>query len=130
MSVLNLEGYESLNEVPKGDHPLRVTAAKMAKTQKGDDYLKLELAIVGDKYKGYKVYENLNIFNQNSEAQRIAREKLLNLLESLDLGKSIDTNDLSPLLNKVVTGKLKEDGQYARVASFKKWQDEPQGEVF
>ena len=130
MSVLDLDGYESLNGVPKGEFPVRVTGAKMAKTRNGDDYLKLEMSIVGDKFKGYKVYENLNIYNQNPSTQRIARERLLNLLESIGLGKSIDTNDLSPLLNKVVNARLKEDGEYAKVSYFKKWSEQPQGEVF
>jgi hypothetical protein len=130
MSTLDLSNYEASSGVPKGEFPVRVTSAKMKKSRNGDDYLNLEMAIVGDKFKGYKVYENLNIFNANQDAQRIAREKLVNLLESLELGKSIDTNDLTPLLNKVVKAKLKEDGEYAKVVNYKKHEEESKGEVF
>ena len=123
MSTLDLSNYEATSGVPKGEFSVRVTSAKMKKSRNGDDYLNLELSVVGDKYKGYKVYENLNIFNAN-------QEKLVNLLESMELSKAIDTNDLTPLLNKVVKAKLKEDGEYAKVVSYKKHEEEQKGEVF
>lgn len=130
MSTLDLSGYESSVGLPKGEFVMRLTSAKMKETRSGKEALNLEFSIVGPTHEKFKVYDTLNIFNDSDIAQKIAREKLVNLLECMNLEKSIDTNNLSPLLNKLVKAKIQEENGYARIKFFKKHEEESKGEDF
>lgn len=127
---LDLSSYESTAGVPRGRFPMRLTSARLRKTKAGDDALSVEFSIIGDKHKGYRVFESFNIFNKSEAAQRIAREKLVNLLESLELDKTLDLSDLQILLNKFVVGKLKQDGEYAKVVAYERYTEPETNEVW
>lgn len=120
MSELDLSGYNATQGSPKGEFTLRICSAKMKDTKAGPKALNLEMAVVGPTHAKAKVFEQFNIHNESQKAQQIAREKLVNLLESLDMEKKIDTSNLTPLLNKLVNAVLVHDENgYSKVKLFK-----------
>ncbi len=117
---LDLSGYNATQGSPKGEFTLRICSAKMKDTKAGPKALNLEMAVVGPTHAKAKVYEQLNIDNESEKARNIAREKLVNLLESLGMEKKIDRSNLQPFLNKLVNAVLVHDENgYSKVKLFK-----------
>ena len=44
--------------------------------QAGNDYLKVELSVTGEKYAGWKVRKNFNLWYQHADAQKQARSEV------------------------------------------------------
>ena len=129
--MLDLSGYDAQQGSPKGEFTMRLCAAKMRETKAGPKALNLEFAVVGPTHAKAKVYESLNIYNNSVVAQKIAREKLVNLLECLDMEKSIDPENLTPLLNKLVNAVLVHDDRgYSKVKFFKVATEQENGEEY
>lgn len=114
---------EASSGKPKGEFNLRICEAKQKKSQAGNDYISLKLAIVGKKFSKFPVFENFVLNNE------IARGRFSDLLDKAGVDRKFD--DLSVLLNKMVGAKIihDKDGN-CKIDSFKIATEEESGEEF
>ncbi len=80
--------------IPPGEYPMMVTGSEMRKTAKGDDMYVMEYTVIDGQYAGRKVFEYLNLYNQNEMARKIARSSLASLCEAVGVPSINDTAEL------------------------------------
>lgn len=67
----------SPDPLPSGKYPMMITASEMKATKdQTGAYLQLELTVIDGEFKGRKVWDRLNLKNNNPVAEQIARESL------------------------------------------------------
>lgn len=97
----NLAGVDASSGLPKGEFNMRICEAKQAVSKAGNPMINLKLAIVGPKHSKFSVYET---FVMNND---IALGRMADMLDKADIPRdSISPEDIQPLLNKIVAGKL------------------------
>lgn len=90
---------------PEGTYQLIITKAEYGDNKAGTGKLvRAEYEIVHDEHKG-KVWGYYNIINPNEQAARIGRNELRRIGDAV--GVKIDTDNLTPLIDKVFTADLK-----------------------
>lgn len=104
----------SFAPIPPGDYMLHVIASEMIATRAGTgEYLKLTLQVLTGPYANRLLWDNLNIRNQNADAERIANRNLADLMLLLGISYIRDTEELhfKPFTARV---NIREDkaGQY------------------
>lgn len=69
--------------LPKGEYQLESINAELKQTKAGDgQYIAIEFAVVAGKYRGWKIYDNINVRNPNPMAVEIGQKKLKKLLKA------------------------------------------------
>lgn len=111
---LNEEEYpsESLEPVPQGDYLVQVVDEKTKMTKSGGEMIVLTWEILDpERFAGRKIFENLNLFNANETAQRIARERIASIMRAAGLKGISNTEQLRyiPLTASVV---IKQDAGF------------------
>ena len=97
-------GTGSFGLLPIGDYVLEIKGAEVKPTKAGNgEILKLELEVVSDFRKGAKVFENLNVSNPNTTAERIGLERLNQIIEFSGLD---DPEDPEELIGEVVGARV------------------------
>jgi hypothetical protein len=72
--------FESKNSgesaIPEGDYLTEISTCEKTTSAAGNEYLKLEVKVCGEKYKGWIARDNLNLWytNSDSEKQEMVRE--------------------------------------------------------
>lgn len=105
MAILNFNADDveplDFSPLPVGDYKMAVTASTINETKSNPDnkYLKLTFEVIEGKYKGRKVFENLNLWRAgNSERDeitvRIAQQNLSSLCRALGITKLGDSSAL------------------------------------
>jgi len=100
--------------VPQGKYKLQVVDSKIDDTSTGSgQMLTLTLEVVEGPFERRKLWDRLNIVNQNPEAQRIAQQSLRGLCLSIGLNDLKDTEQLhfKPFYAQVTVQQDK-SGQY------------------
>lgn len=96
--------------IPNGKYRMHITASEVqpAKSGKGK-YLKLELQVLDGEYKGRKVWDQLNIVNDNATAQKIAQGQLSAICHATGVMKLTNSSQLHhiPMLVRVVVSEQK-----------------------
>lgn len=103
---------EIFEPVPQGDYLVQVVDEKTKMTKSGGEMIILTWEILEpERFAGRKIFENLNIFNSNETAQRIARERLANIMRAAGLKGISNTEQLRyiPLTASVV---IKQDAGF------------------
>ena len=69
-------GGSGESTIPEGDYLTEISTCEKTTSQKGNEYLKLEVKVCGEKYKGWIARDNLNLWytNDDSEKQELVRE--------------------------------------------------------
>ena len=119
MSQLNFNAEEvdpstPFEPLPAGDYIGQVVGSELKPTASGSgEYLKLEIEILTQGFAGRKVFDQLNIRNENAEAERIGRANLSALCHSIGILRVSDSQQLhgKPFSLKVA---IKEDAQYGK----------------
>lgn len=92
--------------LPAGDYIVVIESSEMCDTKSGEgQYLKLGYQVIDGKFKGRKLFENLNLVNKNQQAEQIARRALNAICAAVDLPHVDDSAQLHniPLSIKVGT---------------------------
>lgn len=114
---------EASSGKPKGKFNARICEAKAAKSQAGNDMIKMKLAIVGKKYNKFPIFENFVLNNE------IARGRFSDLLDKTETERKFETLDV--ILNKIVGVDLVHDKDgNVKVSGFHKAEQEETGESF
>ena len=89
------EKLGSFEPVPYGWYTVQITKSDLKDTKKKDGkYINLCFDIIDGKYKGRKIFTNLNIINQNPIAVEVARKGLASICEACDKMQVEDTEEL------------------------------------
>lgn len=90
--------------IPPGWYNAMVEKSEIHPTKAGDGkYLKLQLAIVGEKFEGRKVFTNINLVNPNPKAVEIGAREIAQLGAACGL---LRLSDSTELLDKVIQVKV------------------------
>ena len=91
--------------VPNGEYPVIVIESEWKETKAGTGtYLQLVLEVIDGAYKGRKIWDRLNLKNQNQTAVNIAQKALSQICHSIGHLNLEDTVELhnKPMLAKIV----------------------------
>ena len=81
--------------IPAGEYVFQITGAELKQTKDGSgQYIKGEFTVIAPSYQGRKVFQNFNIYNRNSEAERIGRSQLKALAIAVGLDTLRNTDEL------------------------------------
>lgn len=108
----NIEPSAPLDPVPAGKYPCRITASEIKVTKNGAGrYLQLTLDIADGEYKNRKLFDRLNLWNSNVQAQEIAQKTLSAICHAVGILKVRNHEELrgKALLVKATT---RNDPQY------------------
>lgn len=90
-----IEGANNFAPIPSGDYNVVIDDCTLKDTKSGTGkYLKLVLVIDDGKYQGRKIFENINIINDNTRAQEIGRRMLAQLCLAIGRSKAQDSSEL------------------------------------
>lgn len=123
LNGFNADDYtDEFTPIPSGRYTAMIVKSEMKDTKNGKgQYLKLEIDIVDGQFKGRKIFENLNIVNDNETAVKIAKSTLANICRAVGVLHPKDSSELhnKPMSVRVVVEPEK-DGMPAqnRIKSF------------
>ncbi len=89
------EDDRNFDPIPAGKYRLQVIESKIEETKTGSgDMLTLTLEVIDGPYKGRRIWDRLNVRNQNPDAQRIAQRALADLCLSINVPQVKDSEQL------------------------------------
>jgi hypothetical protein len=103
-NAADVEPIGSFDPLPVGDYEVIITETEMKDTKNGKGkYLQLTFEVVGEENKGRKVWDRLNLINENSTAQEIAQRSLSAICRAVGVLHPTDSDELKdiPLIIKV-----------------------------
>lgn len=107
--------------LPAGDYQVMVVASDVKPTKAGTGfYLELELEVVNGQHQGRRIWDRLNISNQNKTAEDIGQRQLSQLCHAvgvLNVGDSSELHD-KPCIAKVVVKKSEQYGDQNEVKGY------------
>jgi hypothetical protein len=105
--------------LPEADYTVRLTAAELKDTKAGTgQFIKAEFEVIGENYKGRKIFHQFNVKNPNTTAVQIGLGQLKTMLKKAGSTKMKITSPMD-LVNLEMDVRVKIDGEYNRIASFK-----------
>lgn len=110
LSSFSADDYagEGFGVIPNGDYEAILVDIEEKKTKAGTGvYFKATLQLVGGEYDGRMVWENFNVVNPNSDAERIGRAQFADLCRAVNVIKPKQLTDLCdiPLVIKLKADK-------------------------
>jgi hypothetical protein len=86
---------DEFEPIPAGDYLVQIVESEIGPTKSGNgQILKLTLEILSGEYERRRIWERINIVNQNPDAQRIAQQQLKKLCDALGTGPIQDSEEL------------------------------------
>ena len=81
--------------LPAGKYTVAIMSSKKKETSKKTGYmLVLRLQVVSGKHKGFSVFHNLNLWNQNTTAVRIAKKEFETIKKAVGVMTPKDSSEL------------------------------------
>jgi hypothetical protein len=117
MAILNFDAstvqpQDSFSPIPAGDYIAQVTDSSIKPTKSGSGMiLNLTWTILDGQYTNRKVFDRINIQNQNPEAEKIGQRQLSAVCHATGVLKLQDSNQLHGRPCKI-TVKIRKDEQY------------------
>lgn len=97
------EDDRSFEPLPAGDYLMQIIESDIKPTKTGGEQLVLTLEVMDGPFSNRRVWDRLNIKNQNADAQRIAQRSLADLCLAVGVTSLRQTEDLH---FKPFTGRL------------------------
>ena len=90
-----VEPLGSFEPIPLGDYMVIISATEMKPTKDGKgQYLQLTYDVVDGEYKGRKIFDRLNLINDNKTAQEIAQRALSSICRAVGVMRPQRTEEL------------------------------------
>ena len=67
---ISMEEADGGSFIPEGEYPCIINVSEKTTSAAGNDYLKVELSVTGEKYSGWRVRKNFNLWYQHADAQK------------------------------------------------------------
>lgn len=112
----------SFDVLPAGEYEAVIVNSEMKATKDGlGKYLNLEIQILNGPYQNRKVFDKLNLVNNNAQAVQIARGTLSAICRAVNVMTPKDSSELHsrPLRIKVTVKKSDEFGEQNEVKAYK-----------
>ena len=96
---------QSFEPLPRGSYEVAIIESEMQPTKKGDGKkLAITLEVLTGTHKGRRIWESLNVVNQNSKAQEIALGMLSSICRAVNCPSPRDSADLHnrPMMAEVI----------------------------
>lgn len=106
-NATNISPSQVFTPLPAGDYPAIITESEVKPTKDGQgQYLQLKLQIQGGEFSGRTLFDRLNLWNNNQQAQEIAQRTLSAICHAVGILQIGDSQELHnrPL---IVTVKVK-----------------------
>jgi len=114
------ETEESFDVLPAGEYLAIIEGSDYTQNKKGTGMiLALRYQVIDGPLKGRKIFENLNIENQNKQAEQISRKALNSITKAVGLNHVQDSAQLHNIPLKI-TVKVKDDETYGKQNNIKK----------
>ncbi len=129
--MANLSGFNAadvdpnvgFDAIPAGDYDAVITASELKETKSGTGkYLQLTLQILSGEYQNRKLWDRLNLENQNEKAVTIARGTLSAICRAVGVLTPNDSSELhdKPLRIRVKVRKDQEGNPQNEIGSYSK----------
>lgn len=121
----NAEGIDTTNQfdaIPAGDYEAMVTDSVMKQTKDGQgNYLELTLEVQAGQYQGRKLWDRLNLKNNNPKAVEIAQKQLAQLCHATGIMQVQDSQQFHnrPIVIKVATKNDPDRGMSNEIKGYK-----------
>lgn len=95
--------------LPEANYTFKIVGIDVkptAKTIKGQDnsrFLQVNFQVISPSQKGFKLFDNINIYHSSEVPRRIGRERFAALCEAVEL---LDINNWNQLMGKIVDGTI------------------------
>src|SRR5690625_4227929 len=112
--VSNVEANGQPDPIPASWYTANIVESEMKPTKAGDGaYLQIVEQIVDGPYKGRKIYDRLNLQNNNTTAVEIAYGTLKAIYQAVGLQRADDSSQLHGIVHKVKVKVRAANGNYA-----------------
>lgn len=112
MNVENVDTSVSYDPVPAGEYVVVVTDSEVKETKTGTGkYLELTLEIQEGEFSGRRIWDRLNLWNQNEKTAEIALRQLAQLAKACGRGVIGDSSELHGI-PVVAIVKVREDAKF------------------
>lgn len=122
-NAAEVEPNAGFDVIPAGDYEACIVGSEMKTTKNGNgSYLNLEIQIISGQYQNRKLFEKLNLQNQNATAVTIAKGTLSAICRAVGVLTPNDSSDLhnKPFRISVGVRKREDNGEMEnRIKSFK-----------
>ena len=103
----------SYDVIPKGEYLAAAVSSEMKSTKMGTgQYLQLSFEVLDGKYKGRRVFERLNLQNQNKDAEEIAQRTLSALCHAIGILQVDESEQLHDVPVMITLGIEEGKGDY------------------
>ena len=128
------ESQRDYDNLPDGIYRLEVSSSELKEDKAaGKALLKLTYDVVEpEKYKGRKIFGNINLENPSPQAQEIGQKELASLCRACSIDHEIDDSEelhFVAFTAKVGMGKPSKDGQYPAKNEIKRFYFPDQGDL-
>lgn len=85
---------QSFEPIPAGDYVVQILQSEMKETSTGGQMLVLEMEITEGEYRSRRLWDRLNLVNQNQQAQEIAHRTLSSICRAVNQMQVSDSEQL------------------------------------
>lgn len=94
-NATGIDTTSTYDPVPAGEYPVIITESEVRDTKNGlGRYLNLTLEIQGGQFQGRKLWDRLNLWNNNAKAVEIAQRQLAQACHAVGLLQVADSSEL------------------------------------
>lgn len=94
-NATNIAPSQVYTPLPAGDYPVIITESEVKPTKDGQgQYLQLKLQIQGGEFSGRTLFDRLNLWNNNQQAQEIAQRALSAICHAVGILQVGDSQEL------------------------------------
>lgn len=117
MAMLNFDATtvqpnDSFSPIPAGDYIAQITNSELKPTKAGNGMiLNLTWTVLDGMYANRKIFDRVNVQNQNPEAEKIGQRQLSSICHTLGVMKLQDSNQLHGKPCKIKV-KIRQDAQW------------------
>ena len=110
----NVQANQVLEAIPPGWYDAVITGSEMKPTRDGSgQYLQFEIQVTGGQYAGRKLFDRLNLVNNNPTAVEIAYKTLKSIYNAVGKARVDSSNELHGIPLKVKAKVRAAEGQYS-----------------
>lgn len=94
LSDYEFKSSSSFEPLPPGDYTAIITDSSLKATKSGSgEYIALTMEIIDGPHSGRRIWENLNVYNANKQAEDIARSALKSIFAAVNKPNERDTEE-------------------------------------
>ena len=118
---------QSFDLLPDGTYEAVITASENKDTKTGGEMLVLELQIINGKYHGRKLWDRLNLKNNNKDTEKRAKGMLSSICRAVGIMTPMDSSELHNIPMYIGVGSQPAHDEYAASNKIKSYRAPPVG---